>query len=104
MMNYNTVFVGMDVHKESFSLCCYDIESDSVSYQQKTVADYRQILAYLASVRRVLGENTNFVCGYEAGCLGFTLYHQLIEHNVKCIILAPTTMPVIKGKKKNRQA
>lgn len=100
MMNYNTVFVGMDVHKESFSLCCYDIESDSVSYQQKTVADYRQILAYLASVRRVLGENTNFVCGYEAGCLGFTLYHQLIEHNVKCIILAPTTMPVIKGKKK----
>lgn len=29
---------------------------------------------------------------YEAGCLGFTLYHQLTQHNVKCIILAPTTM------------
>ena len=22
-MNYNTVYVGMDVHKETFSLCCY---------------------------------------------------------------------------------
>ena len=30
-----------------------------------------------------------FICGYEAGCLGFTLYHQLTSHNVKCIILAP---------------
>ena len=31
--------------------------------------------------------------------MGFTLYHQLTEHNVKCVILAPTTMPVVKGKK-----
>ena len=22
-MNYNTVYVGMDVHKESFTLCAY---------------------------------------------------------------------------------
>ena len=22
-MNYNTVYVGMDVHKETFLLCCY---------------------------------------------------------------------------------
>ena len=25
-MDYNTIFVGMDVHKEKFSLCCYSIE------------------------------------------------------------------------------
>lgn len=100
MMNCNTFFVGMDVHKESFSLCCYDIEKDIISYQQKITADYRQILAYLASLRGVLGENANFICGYEAGCLGFTLYHQLTENNVSCIILAPTTMSVVKGKKK----
>ncbi len=24
-MNYNTVYVGMDVHKESFSLCAYTV-------------------------------------------------------------------------------
>ncbi len=46
------------------------------------------------------GDETLFICGYEAGCLGFTLYHQLMEHNVKCIILAPTTMPKSSGKKK----
>lgn len=46
------------------------------------------------------GDDVLFVCGYEAGCLGFTLYHELTVHNVKCVILAPTTMPVVGGKKK----
>lgn len=34
------------------------------------------------------------ICGYEAGCLGYSLYHQLTDHGVKCIILAPTTMGI----------
>ena len=25
-MNYNTIYVGMDIHKESFTLCAYTIE------------------------------------------------------------------------------
>ncbi|MCB6992003.1 transposase [bacterium 210820-DFI.6.37] len=35
-----------------------------------------------------------FVCGYEAGCLGYSLYHQLRDHAVDCKILAPSTMAV----------
>ncbi len=27
-------------------------------------------------------------CGYEAGCLGYTLYHQLTGAGIKCVILA----------------
>ena len=46
------------------------------------------------------GEDALFICGYEAGCLGFTLYHQLTDHNVKCVILAPTTMLQQRGRKK----
>ena len=42
---------------------------------------------------RYEGEVT-FVCGYEAGCLGYSLYHQLREHEVDCKILAPTTMAI----------
>ena len=99
-MYNNTFFVGMDVHKESFSLCCYDIGKDLISHHHKTSSDYKQILAYLASLRELFGENASFICGYEAGCLGFTLYRQLTEHNVTCVILAPTTMVTVKGKKK----
>jgi len=91
-MNYNTVYVGMDIHKESFSLCAFTIEADKASYYQKTEADYKKVLKYLEFLRNIYGSDTNFVCGYEAGCLGYTLYHQLTEHNVNCVILAPTTM------------
>ena len=52
------------------------------------------MLKYLDGVRRHYGEDTEFVCGYEAGALGYTLYHQLTEHGVECKILAPTTMGV----------
>lgn len=91
-MNYNTVYVGMDVHKETFSLCAYTIDSDKASHYQKTQSDYKKILSYLEFLRTVYGDNVHFICGYEAGCLGYTLYHQLTAHNVKCVILAPTTM------------
>jgi len=91
-MNYNTVYVGMDIHKESFSLCAFTIEADKASYYQKTEADYKKVLKYLEFLRNIYGSDTNFVCGYEAGGLGYTLYHQLTEHNVNCVILAPTTM------------
>ena len=33
------------------------------------------------------------------GCLGYTLYHQLTNAGVKCVILAPTTMLTQQGKR-----
>lgn len=99
-MNYNTVYVGMDVHKESFTLCSFTIEEDKASHIQKTSSDYKQVLKYLEFLRNIYGDDADFICGYEAGCLGFTLYHQLTNHNVKCVILAPTTMMEQRGKKK----
>lgn len=38
-MNYNTVYIGMDVHKESFTLCVYTIEAEkpSCSIEQKQI-------------------------------------------------------------------
>lgn len=99
-MNYTTVYVGMDVHKETFSLCCYTNEKERAEYCQKVDGHYSKVLNYLEAMRFHYGEGAKFVCGYEAGCLGFTLYHQLTNHNVKCVILAPTTMPKVSGKKK----
>lgn len=91
-MNYSTVYVGMDVHKETFSLCCYTNEKEMPEYSQKVAAHYSKVLNYLEAMRFHYGNDVIYICGYEAGCLGFTLYHQLTQHNVKCIILAPTTM------------
>lgn len=37
-MYYNTVYAGMDVHKNSFTLCAYTIESEKASHFQKTIS------------------------------------------------------------------
>ena len=99
-MEYTTVYVGMDVHKESFSLACYTNEKEEAEYVQRTEAHYSKVISYLEAMRFHYGDDVTFVCGYEAGCLGYTLYHQLTSHHVKCVILAPTSMPTQKGKKK----
>lgn len=99
-MKYSTVYVGMDVHKETFSLCCFTNEKEKAEYPQKVDGHYSKVINYIEAMRFHYGDDALFICGYEAGCLGFTLYHQLKDHNVKCVILAPTTMLQQKGRKK----
>ncbi len=99
-MKYTTVFVGMDVHKESFTLACYTNEKEEAEYVQRTEGHYSKVISYLEAMRFHYGDDVTFICGYEAGCLGYTLYHQLTSHHVKCVILAPSSMPTQKGKKK----
>ena len=88
------VYVGMDVHKESYTLCCYSFETDKIEHKQTIPADYKLILKYLEQVRLKYKNEVSFVCGYEAGCLGYSLYHQLTDYSIDCKILAPTTMGV----------
>ena len=88
------VYVGMDVHKESFTLCCYTLAEDKIAYQQRIAADYRQVMKYLNEVKKHYPQDAEYLCGYEAGCLGYTLYHELMAQGVQCVILAPTTMAV----------
>lgn len=88
------VYVGMDVHKESYTLCCYCYDTDKVEYKQTIPSDYKLILKYIESMRKMYGEDAAFVCGYEAGCLGYSLYRRLKDHAVDCKILAPTTMAI----------
>ena len=88
------VYVGMDVHKENYTLCCYCYDTDKVEYKTTLPPDYKLILKYMERVRERYEGEVKFVCGYEAGCLGYSLYNQLKEHAVDCKILAPTTMAI----------
>jgi transposase len=88
------VYVGMDVHKESYTVCCYTFDEDKIQHYQKIAPDYKMVLKYIEKVRKLYPEDAEYVCGYEAGCLGYTLYHQLTRCGIKCIIMAPTTMAV----------
>jgi len=90
------IYVGMDVHKLSHTLSYFNPETGEISEPHQIRADYKNILQYLETIRKGLGKNSKFLCGYEAGSLGYSLYHQLTDCGVKCVIMAPTTMPKYK--------
>ncbi len=91
----SVVYVGMDVHKESYTLCSYSMGTDELRYRQKLEPSIKMVLKYLNMVREKYPEAKEIVCGYEAGCLGYSLYHELSYYGKKCVIIAPSTMGVM---------
>ena len=91
-------YIGLDVHKESYSACTYISEKDCIKYSVKMSASVKHILEYINKVKKIEGD-IDIVCGYEAGCLGYSLKKELEKNSVKCIIMAPTTILNINNKR-----
>ena len=94
--------IGMDVHSKNYTLCAMEptIGTEDRIFGEVTVGpNYREVLLFIASLKMKLGVDNEYSieCGYEAGCLGYTLYHQLTNAGVDCVILAPTTMLTKQG-------
>ena len=86
------LYVGMDVHKTSFTLSCFSVAAQETFATVRIEPTAKAVKKYLDGVRLAHSEECDFVCGYEAGCLGYTLYHQLTAMDIKCVIMAPTTI------------
>ena len=96
--------IGMDVHSTNYTLCAMEptIGAEDRVYGEVQVApDYKEVVTFIASLKQKLGLDHDYSieCGYEAGCLGYTLYHQLSNAGIKCVILAPTTMLTQQGQR-----
>ena len=94
--------IGMDVHSTNYTLCAMEPvlgEDDRIFANVQVTPDYKNILLFIENLKMKLGLNNEYdiVCGYEAGCLGYSLYNQLTDAGVKCVILAPTTMLTPQG-------
>lgn len=94
--------IGMDVHSTNYTLCAMEPvigEEDRVFATIKVTPDYKNILMFIENLKMKLGADNKYdiQCGYEAGCLGYSLYNQLTAAGVKCVILAPTTMLTQQG-------
>lgn len=94
----------MDVHSKNYTLCAMEPvigEEDRIFATIEVTADYKNILMFIADLKLKLGLGNEYdiQCGYEAGCLGYSLYNQLSASGIKCVILAPTTMLTQQGKR-----
>ena len=86
------LYVGLDVHTTNYTICTYEPEFDRISRQVQVEPDYKLIKKYIDHLKKEMGKNRKVICGYEAGCLGYSLYRQLKDEGIDCVILAPTTM------------
>jgi transposase len=74
---------------------------DRIFANIQVTPDYKNVLMFIENLKLKLGLNDEYdiECGYEAGCLGYSLYNQLISVGIKCVILAPTTMFTQQGQR-----
>lgn len=101
---FRIIKIGMDVHSKNYTLCAMEPvigEEDRVFASTQITADYKNVLLFIEDLKLKLGTDTEYdiTCGYEAGCLGYSLYNQLTSAGIKCVILAPTTMMTQQGKR-----
>lgn len=101
---YRIIKIGMDVHSTNYTLCAMEPvigSEDRIFANIKVTPDYKNVIQFIENLKKKLGTSDKYSieCGYEAGCLGYSLYHQLTDAGVKCVILAPTTMLTEQGKR-----
>lgn len=93
----NTVIqIGIDVHKDSYSLCSYSFETKQPFGQSRIASNNQMVVKY---VRKLLADRPGCtaVCGYEAGPTGYVLYRELRDAGIPCVIMAPTSLPKAPG-------
>lgn len=101
---YRILKIGMDVHTTNYTLCAMEDkfgEAGQIIAQVTVAPDHKLILNFIRRIKEKMDpqgkDEIDVECGYEAGCLGYSLYHLLTACKVKCKILAPTTMLAEKG-------
>ena len=98
------VYIGMDVHTSNYTLCSldpgYGVKKDNYFAEVQFTNNFvTNVVNYVTNLKKKL-KDCEFVCGYEAGCLGYSTYKDLTKAGIKCVIMAPSTMVVQKGGKK----
>ena len=94
--------IEMDVHSTNYTLCAIEprFDGDDIIYANvKVIPDPDNIVQFIENLKKKIRDDCDILCGYEAVCLGFSLYHELEKKGIRCTILAPTIMLTQQGKR-----
>ena len=98
------IYVGIDVHKDTYSLCSFDMQKDIFFSQHTIKASTVNAVSYLKKISESNG-NAITVCGYEAGPTGYRLCLDLQQQGFNCVIMALTSIAkTAKDKRGNNEA
>lgn len=90
-MNKIVKYVGLDVHKDSITIAIADEGRDgNVRVYGKIRNDLDQIDKVM---RKLISQNSQLHCVYEAGPCGYTIYRHLSSKGIDCAVVAPALIP-----------
>lgn len=98
--NEKILYIGIDVHKDTYSLCCFDFSRNELSDEMQVKATAKAVIKYLEKIKTRHREDVLFACGYEAGPTGYGLCRGLQKAGYGCVVMAPTTMSNPDGRKR----
>ena len=100
-------YIGMDVHTTNYTLCAFTMQTQTPFFELQIAPEFEELKKYLTNLDQIQGGDSYFVCGYEAGCLGYSLYKEITNYkwkgfHVECVIMAPSTMASAPNDKKQK--
>ena len=89
------IYIGMDVHKNTYSLCAIDSSTGEIIAQTQCAADVKNILKFIASIKAKLGNDHDLKCitGYEVLNRNIsTPCNRKLNHSVFLLVLFVTAL------------
>lgn len=90
-MENRSMFVGLDVHKESIDVTVAEEDRDREVRHWGTIPGDLEAVAKLVRALRAPDRRLHFV--YEAGPCGFGLHRYLTDQGEDCVVVSPTGVP-----------
>jgi transposase len=95
MRHSSTLYIGLDVHKESIAVAYVAKEHDAEVIYLGTIGTRQVDMDQL--LRKMPSKATHLVFVYEAGPCGYWLYRYLSKKNLICWVVAPSLIPKTAG-------
>lgn len=91
MAHTSTLFVGLDVHKETIAVAYVGEEREAEVVSLGTIGTRQGDIDKLIRKLHSKGKTLHFV--YEAGPCGYWLYRYLTKKDLRCWVVAPSQIP-----------
>jgi Transposase and inactivated derivatives len=91
MKRNSTLYVGLDVHKESIAVAYAADKKDAEVIYLGTIGTRQCDIDTL--IRKLLSKSNRLVFVYEAGPCGYWLYRYLTQKGLLCWVVAPSLIP-----------
>ena len=88
MINNNQMIraIGIDVHKDSYSISAFDPQTTNFSAETTVAADSKSVITYLKRLKKEIAAPVTIEIGYEAGPTGFGLKRDLEKAGYTCCV------------------